>query len=89
MAWSWLITLITYGLAARGLARGIRRRDVLTVLWAASAAALLLSVAGYQANARFRVPAIPFVVLLAAASAGPRDQRVAGSLSVPHGPTSV
>jgi len=69
LGWSWVTAGWLYLLALRGLLRGIRRRDRFCLLWCYAAAALLLAAAGYQANARFRVPALPFLALLASVPA--------------------
>jgi len=65
VTWSLAVTLLTYAFAFRGLMRCFGSKGPIPVFCAAAAALLLTSVAGYEANARFRVPAVPYLVLLA------------------------
>lgn len=64
--WSVTVTVVAYLAALRGAIAGLRRRDAVAVYCTLALVLLALGSSGYQANARFRVPMVPFLALLAA-----------------------
>ncbi len=66
--WSVVVTAVTYIAALGGAVAGLRRRDSLAVFCVLAILLLLLGSSGYQAHARFRVPMIPYLALLATLS---------------------
>jgi hypothetical protein len=66
VGWSWLTTLAMYVLTGIGVVDAIRRRRRTILFLLAGAVLLVLASAGYQANARFRVPVVPLLLLTAA-----------------------
>ncbi|MFN8549547.1 MAG: hypothetical protein U0527_16630 [Candidatus Eisenbacteria bacterium] len=66
LTWSIAATLVVYVYALRGLVRCRRARSRLALVWIACAVALTLSSASFLSNSRFRLPVLPFVLLLGA-----------------------
>jgi choline-glycine betaine transporter len=63
--WSVAVTAVTYIAALGGAVAGLRRRDPLAAFCVLAILLLLMGSSGYQAHARFRVPMIPYLALLA------------------------
>ncbi len=63
--WSVAVTAVTYIAALKGAVAGLRRRDPLAAFCVLAILLLLVGSSGYQAHARFRVPMIPYLTLLA------------------------
>ena len=64
LVWSWGLLAVTYCWALVGVRNAVRRHRLFAVLLVVSALALTAASSGYQANARFRLPILPYVVLL-------------------------
>lgn len=64
--WSLAVTGATYLVAFRGAFVGLRRRDAVAAFCLLAIVLLDVGSCGYQANARFRVPMVPFLAVLAA-----------------------
>jgi hypothetical protein len=69
LAWSWVATGATYVLAAWGGYAAIRSRNRWAMALLCAAALLVVASAGHQANARFRVPVLPLLLIAAAGRA--------------------
>ncbi len=82
LTWSIIITLVTYGAALRGALAGLRRRDAVAIYCLLAIVFLVLGSSGYQAHARFRVPMIPYLALLAAAPHAPPYRRLSRNPSL-------
>jgi 4-amino-4-deoxy-L-arabinose transferase-like glycosyltransferase len=66
LAWSILSLLIVYVLGTVGAVSVLRRRDRLGAVWLVAAVSLTLASVGFISNSRFRLPILPFVLLLGA-----------------------
>jgi 4-amino-4-deoxy-L-arabinose transferase-like glycosyltransferase len=91
--WSLGITSLTYLAAGIGAIRGLRQRDLVAVYCTLASALLVIGSSGFQSNARFRVPIVPYLMLLVALALtgspeAPDRSVTAGMARVPHGPPS-
>ncbi len=66
LGWSVLSMLAVYALALGGFLSWVRRPHLLGAIWILSAIGLTLASAGYLGNSRFRLPVLPFILLIAA-----------------------
>ncbi len=71
LAWSVVSLAAIYALGAIGAFRAWRRRDGLCAIWLVSALLLALASAGFDSNSRFRMPVLPFILLLGAGQRPP------------------
>ena len=91
LLWSFGITGLCYALIVTGLFYRRFRFHWLLVMALVAAVALMISSPGYQAYARFRIPAIPFLAVAAAfgISRTPTHRRLPGRSQDPQVPPTI
>ncbi len=66
LVWSVISLAAVYAIGTIGALRAWRRRDGLGAIWLVAALLLALASAGFDSNSRFRMPILPFILLLGA-----------------------